>query len=128
MRKIYQAVVVPQILYGLAAWYCPATGTLPATERNQVIRTLARIQQRAAVVISGAFKGTAADALDVELFLRPIRLQMQQNIKETAIRLLTGPRWACPETLWAPRSPKERKKGGGGGAPWKPSDGRRTRS
>lgn len=30
MRKAYQAVVVPQMLYGVSAWLCPTT--LPAWE------------------------------------------------------------------------------------------------
>lgn len=72
MRKIYQAVVVPQLLYGLSAWFCPATGALPARERNRITAAFARIQKRAAIIGSGAFKGTSGEALDVELFLRPM--------------------------------------------------------
>jgi hypothetical protein len=82
MRRVYQAVVIPQMLYGLSAWYCPATGMIPAPQRNRMVKALERIQERAAIVISGAFRGVARDALDVELFLQPIRLQMQQSIEE----------------------------------------------
>jgi hypothetical protein len=32
MRRIYQAVVIPQMLYGATAWY---QASMPAKERNQ---------------------------------------------------------------------------------------------
>jgi hypothetical protein len=35
MRRIYQAVVIPQMLYGTAAWY---QASMPAKERNQIKR------------------------------------------------------------------------------------------
>ncbi|THC89128.1 hypothetical protein EYZ11_011422 [Aspergillus tanneri] len=75
MRKIYRAVA----------------HTRP--EFNKIIDQFTKIQKRAAIIISGAFKGTAAVALDAELHLLPIRLQMQKTIEETAIRIQTGP-WA----------------------------------
>jgi hypothetical protein len=92
MRRVYQAVVIPQMLYGLSAWYCPATGMIPAPQRNRMIKALERIQQRAAIIISGSFRGVSREALNVELFLQPIHLQMQQSIEETAIRIMTGPK------------------------------------
>ena len=32
MRRLYQAVIVPQALWGVSAWYCPAARSLPAWE------------------------------------------------------------------------------------------------
>jgi hypothetical protein len=112
MRRVYQAVVIPQLLYGPSAWYCPATGMMPAKSRNRVVKALERIQERAAVVISGAFQGVSREALNVELFMQPIHLQMQQSIEETAIRILTGPQWARPATLLYYRTPMQRRLGG----------------
>lgn len=99
IRKVYQAVVVPQLLYGLSAWYGPATGSLKSWERHRVVAAFARVQKRAAITISGAFKGVSGALLDVELYLLPIHLQMQQNIEEAAIRIQTSPTWAQPMTL-----------------------------
>lgn len=110
MRKIYRAVVIPQLFWGLAAWFSPAK--MPATERSHIIRGFTRIQKRAALMISGAFKSISAAALDVELFLTPINLLMQQVIEETVIRIQTGVPWALPEGLLAKRKPKETKLGG----------------
>jgi hypothetical protein len=64
MRKVYQAVVIPQMLYGIPAWYCPtARRTIPASEMKRIINEFTKIQRRAAILISGAFKSTSAAAL-----------------------------------------------------------------
>jgi ribonuclease HI len=121
MRKVYQAVVVPQMLYGVSAWYCPAARAMPAGELRRAINEFTKIQRRAAILISGAFKSTGAAALNIELFLTPIHLLMDQIIQESAIRIQTGAVWAQPDSLrCAPRSSQERKEGG-----WSPLEGLR---
>ncbi|OGE48051.1 hypothetical protein PENARI_c033G01313 [Penicillium arizonense] len=92
MRKLYQAVNVPQALWGISAWYCPAARQMPAWE-------MARLS------ISTA-------ALDIELFLLPMKLRLQQSIEECAIRILTGPQWASPRSAKIGRKPAERREGG----------------
>lgn len=62
-------------------------------------------------MISGAFKSMAAAALDIKLFLLPMKLQIQRTVEETAIRIRTGPAWACPDIAKS-RSPGERRLGG----------------
>jgi hypothetical protein len=109
---IYQGVVVPQLLWGVSAWYSPRSHVVPAQQLNQIVTKLIHIQRRAAILISGAFKSTAGMALDIKLFIVPIRLQMQQIIKETAIRLRTGPVWAHPPSFRGRRSLKETRLGG----------------
>lgn len=47
-------------------------------------------------MISRVFKSIATAALDIKLFLLSIKLQVQQIVKETAIRIRTGPAWARP--------------------------------
>jgi len=94
MRTVYQAVVVPQLLYGVAAWFPNS-----ATKQNQIINSFTKIQRRAAIMIAGAFKSMSAAALNVELFLLPIQLQINQIIQETAIRIQTGAKWAQPLCL-----------------------------
>jgi len=53
MRRIYQAVIIPQILYGVAAWYTPLTGKGAA---KAISRRFFSLQKRAACLIGGAFK------------------------------------------------------------------------
>ncbi|KAJ5159350.1 uncharacterized protein N7500_009001 [Penicillium coprophilum] len=117
MRKVYQAVIIPQMLWGLSAWYCPAARAMPRGDLDKLTNELTKIQKRAAILISGAFRGTAGAALDTEIFITPIRLRIQQIIEETAIRILTGPRWVCPQIAKIARKPKERKVGG-----WSPTE------
>jgi hypothetical protein len=113
MRAIYRGVVVPQLLYGVTAWFTPASRLIPAGEQTKIINEFTKIQKRAAILISGAFQGTAAAALNIELHLLLIRLQMQQIIEETAIRIQTGPRFACPRGLIEkPRSTTEMQRSG----------------
>jgi hypothetical protein len=63
------------MLYGVAAWFQP--GALTKKETNKTVREFAVIQKRAAVLISGAFRTTAAEALNIELHLLPMKLQME---------------------------------------------------
>jgi exonuclease III len=92
MRTVYQGVIIPQVLWGVSAWFCPQARSMPRGEMEKTINELSKLQKRAAILMSGAFKGTAGAALDVELFLLPIRLRLHQTIEESAIRILTGPR------------------------------------
>jgi hypothetical protein len=124
MRKVYQAVVVPQMLYGVSAWYCPAARAMPAGELRRTINEFTKVQRRAAILISGAFKSTSAAALNVELFLTPIHLLMDQIIQETAIRIQTGAAWAQPDCLRHQRSAQEARKGGW--SPLEALDGRKV--
>jgi hypothetical protein len=73
MRRIYQAVVIPQILYGTAAW---SQASMPAKERNHIVQQFTSIQKRAVVLISGAFHTTVAEALNIELYLTPMKHQI----------------------------------------------------
>ncbi|KAL2004907.1 hypothetical protein VTN00DRAFT_2757 [Thermoascus crustaceus] len=68
--------------------------------------------RRAAIIISGAIQLTAALALDTELHLLAMRLQVHLRADETAIRLRTGPVVACPRGMLTRRPRKEIKLGG----------------
>ncbi|OQD72542.1 hypothetical protein PENANT_c238G09961, partial [Penicillium antarcticum] len=106
MRKIYQAVIIPQMLFGVSAWYQP---TLISNYKARTIsQPFAAIQKQAACLISGAFKSTAAEALNTELHLPPISVHMNRLVKETALRLRTGPESAVPPTMLRRRPADER--------------------
>jgi hypothetical protein len=66
--KIYQAVILPQLLYSGTAWFSRTIGS-PCFK--SVLQLL---------INSRAFKGTAAAALDVELYLQPMELPMEQMV------------------------------------------------
>jgi hypothetical protein len=121
MRKVYQAMVVPQMLHGVSAWYSPAARAMPAGELRPTVNEFTKIQRRAAILISGAFKSTSAAAVNIELFLLPIHLLMDQLIQESAIRIQTGATWAQPDCIRPTTCERKR----GGRRPWKPSGGRK---
>ncbi|KAI9034780.1 RNA-directed DNA polymerase from mobile element jockey [Aspergillus affinis] len=99
MRRIYLAVVVPQLLYGAAAWYSPTSRTANYKKLQKTVNKFQKIQTRAAIFISGTFRNTASAALEIELYLPPMQIQMQQTIQEAAIRIQTGPAITCPRGL-----------------------------
>jgi hypothetical protein len=57
------------------------------------------IQELAACLINGAFRTTEAVALNTELYLPPIAIHMNRLVKETAVRLRTGPTLAVTPTM-----------------------------
>jgi ribonuclease HI len=87
LRQVYLSIVIPQVLYGCSVWYTPYG------ERGfwgNIRQALDKIQLEAARIISGAFRATSAPALDVELFLLPMHLQLEKRAQETVVNIRTG--------------------------------------
>jgi hypothetical protein len=80
--------------------------------RKDIIRKLAAIQKRAAILINRAFRATAAEALNIELHLLPVKLLLEQRAEETAIRLRTRLWFACLEGIATKRKAPEIQKSG----------------
>jgi hypothetical protein len=97
------------MLYGAAAWY---QASMAAKERNHIIQQFISIQKRAAILISGAFRTTAAEPLNIELYLTLMKHQIEQVVCETTIQVRTGPVHAIPRSAITPRTRKEIKQGG----------------
>ena len=110
MRRIYQAVVIPQMLFRLSAWYQPMI--ISKTKARTISQSFVGIQKQAACLISGEFRTTAAEALNTELHLPPIAIHMNRLVKETALRLRTGPAFAVLPTILRRRPGDERDRSG----------------
>ncbi|KAJ5766658.1 reverse transcriptase [Penicillium nucicola] len=97
MRRIYQAVIIPQMLFGVSAWYQHML--ISKSKAKAICRPFVAIQKQAACLISGAFRTTSAESLNTELYLPPILIHMNRLVKETALRLRTGPELGIPSTM-----------------------------
>src|SRR3981081_4184939 len=100
------------MLYGSAIWYNPYDPRIRAPAKKAIVRQFAKIQKRAAIIISGAFRATAAEALDIELYLLPIKMQLEARAEETALRIVTGPAIGCPPA-WKETRPRRQIQLGG---------------
>ncbi|KAI2736019.1 hypothetical protein DTO013E5_9174 [Penicillium roqueforti] len=115
MRRIYQVVIIPQMLFNMSAWYQPMlTSKFKATKKCQPFLA---IQKQATCLISEAFRTIAAEALNTALHLPPISIQMTRMVKEAALRLRTGPVFAVPPTMLRRRPVEERNWSG-----WSPKE------
>lgn len=87
MRKLYEGVTIPQMMYACSVWsYARSNGT-PYTQA--ALRVLQGLQARAARVISGAFRATSYAALDIETQLLLVAQRIERCSKETLSRMLT---------------------------------------
>jgi ribonuclease HI len=90
LRKIYQAVVIPQIMYGCSVWSIARDHGEGYTK--QTIDSLKTLQAKAARIIGGAYKATSGPALDVELHLLPVKHQIWKTSVGTVSRILSSDR------------------------------------
>lgn len=65
LRRIYQSVIIPALLYGCSAWHV----LKPDGVHHQTsLRSLNKIHTRAMLAIAGAYRTTATAALNVEAY------------------------------------------------------------
>jgi hypothetical protein len=84
LRRIYQAITIPAILYGCSAWY---TLKNDHTHYQTRLQSLGRIQARAARIIGGAYWATSSAALDVETYLMPMKQLLETRLMEALLRI-----------------------------------------
>src|SRR6266540_1730281 len=67
MRRLYLAVALPKIMYGIDTWYTPPHKT-PGTTKNagsvSALRSLQKIQRVATIAITDALRTTPTDLID----------------------------------------------------------------
>lgn len=91
LRRTYIATVLLQFLYCASVWFVPSGGFGYKSKELKTLQIMRKIQSRAGKIISGAFKTTAGAALDVELYLRPIDLQLDIFLNNALLRLTSSP-------------------------------------
>src|SRR5271155_5035813 len=81
---VYTAAIRPSILYGCNAWYCPSD---TPGHRKGVAAKLQAIQGRCLRTITGAYRATSTEALEIETFTAPLDLYAEQQVAKTTLRL-----------------------------------------
>lgn len=87
LRQVYQAVVLPAILYGCSAWHTLKTDS---EHRQTRLRTLNQIHTRAMAAITGAFRATATVALNIETHQLPMQCLLEKQALEVLTQIETS--------------------------------------
>lgn len=87
LRRMYQTVVLPAILYGSSARY---TFKTDGSHQQTRLRILNRIQSRASRIITGAFRATAVAALDIEAYILPIKQLLEKRSMQSYLQVRTS--------------------------------------
>jgi hypothetical protein len=95
LRRLYTVVALPKIMYAADIFLNPAKNRKKG-DRNMrggkaVINRLAAIQRRAAIMITGAMRTTAADTAEAHANLLPMRVLIDRYRARAALRLATLP-------------------------------------
>ena len=94
MRRLYLAVALPKITYGLDVWYSPPTkqaGAIKNTGSVGVMKSLQKLQRIATLAITGALRSTPTDLLDAHAGILPLELTLLKACHRATVRLLTIP-------------------------------------
>jgi hypothetical protein len=94
MRRLYLAVALPKITYGLDIWYSPPfkrAGAIKNAGSVGVLKTLQKLQRMATLAITGALRSTPTDLLDAHAGVLPMELALLKTCQRATVRLLTLP-------------------------------------
>src|SRR6266540_1239061 len=94
MRRLYLAVALLKITYGIDTWYKPphkAPGAMKNAGSVGMLRALQKIQRVATVAITGALCTTPTDLLDAHAGLLPMEPALSKVCHRAAVRIVTLP-------------------------------------
>ena len=94
MRRLYVSTALPRIMYGGDVFLTPTQhrpGAMLEKNNQAIVRQLASIQRRVAILITSGMASSLADALDVHAHLLPVHLLIDKVLYRAALRFTTLP-------------------------------------
>ena len=88
IRRLYEAIVIPQLTYCCSAWYRPEG---EFGHRKKTLEDIRIIEARGLRVVTGAFKATPRPALNIEATMLPIKQRLEKLTSETMLRIAATP-------------------------------------
>ena len=95
VRQLFTSIVAPAVEYAIPVWFFPPHHV---ADRNAQVgsvlhcRLLGKIQRMAGILITGAFRTTPTDLLDLHANLPPVALRLSNICHRETVRLCTLPK------------------------------------
>ena len=114
-QQLYQAVVVPRVMYAASVWICPIYkpgSDAPQCSSLGVTRRLERIQHMAAITILGTMRTSPTDSLDVHAFLPLTSILLQEILHRSMahMAMLSESHPLSPKIRWIEKHNAQRHK------------------
>ena len=90
VRRKYISTILPQFLYCVLVWFVSSGEHWFKRKEDRTLALIRRINTRAGKIILGTFRTSTGAALDIELFLRPVNLQLDIFLHNALLRIVTG--------------------------------------
>jgi len=96
VSRLFISMVLPKVEYALPVWYSPpdsSTQQHTGKTRGSVghMRQLAKVQRLGCKLITGAFRCTATDILDLHANIPPIQIRLEDTCYRETLRLASLP-------------------------------------
>ena len=101
MRQMVQVVFISQLTYACSVWYIPKGDK---GHCKGVVKSLASVQYQAERAITGAYRATSKEALNIEVNSMLMHLRLDRLTSAAAVRMITSP---AHETIIQGRSTRK---------------------
>ena len=87
LRRIYTAVLLPQLLFGCSTWFIRGSRGYQKTAAD-IVRRLESIQHKTLCRVAEVFRTTSRAALEVCLYIPPPQISIKQATEDSCLRII----------------------------------------